>query len=306
MNDTHTPSPDQYPGLPAEDQIRADRACITCGFNLYGQSVTKEHHYGLAIARCPECGTVAALQQYPAMTHWVNRFRTIIASVYIVALLGFFALSTFGVSMFAYASSSVASQHLSTHLRADFNAWYERQSAPQVGTNAPVPFWGGMLTPEYVRDELPRAMDEFGPLWAGMDPEWLIVMVPAVVVCFAIGLFWSVTLLGAPRWRAMLVPLVSCLIGLSIVLAANRPDYDGWVHNLADQLYVPLIAPAAMLIELIAIAVGVWCGRSVARGVIKLTLPTRARVPLSIFWTRDGLEPPRPNGLMACGTPCSS
>ena len=72
-------------------EIRADRACVGCGFNLFGQSIVKEEHYGLGICRCPECGTVAALQSYPVMSHWVNRFRVLIAAIWIVLLLAFFA-----------------------------------------------------------------------------------------------------------------------------------------------------------------------------------------------------------------------
>ena len=75
------------------NQIRADRACIGCGFNLFGQSVVKEEHYDLAIVRCPECGVVGALQSYPTMSHWVNRFRAILTALWILVLIGAFSIS---------------------------------------------------------------------------------------------------------------------------------------------------------------------------------------------------------------------
>jgi hypothetical protein len=288
MNDTHTEQ--QH----SEDQIRADRACVGCGFNLFGQTVTREEHYGLAIARCPECGTVAALQQYPSMTHWVNRFRMIIAAIYVFLLFAFFAGSTVGISGFAFGASSVASENLRRHLGDSHQAWNELQNTQQATTNG-IPFYSSFLSQEYIEEELPSVIEEFGPLWGNMDPEWVIVLVPAVVVCFAIGSFWSVVLLGSTRKRAILLPLISCVIGCAFILAANRPDYNSaYIWNLAHQLYIPSMTPVVLLIELIALACGIWLGRSIARFAVRIALPARARVPFSILWTRDGLKLPRP------------
>jgi hypothetical protein len=280
------------------DQIRADRACIGCGFNLFGQSVTKEDHYGLAIARCPECGTVAALQQYPAMTHWVNRFRMIIAAIYVLLLLAFFSASTMGISGFAFGASNIASENLRIHIQDHYSLWQDQQGNPQPTATGLPPgfnFASSNLTPKYIESELPGVIDSFGPLWSNKDSEWVIVMVPAVIVCFGIGVFWSVALLGASRKRATLVPLISCLIGGAFIIAANRPDYNNaWIWSLAHQLYIPTLVPVVILIEFLAISVGIWFGRTLARFAVRLALPPRARVPLSILWTRDGLELPRP------------
>lgn len=278
---------------PTTDQIRADRACVGCGFNLYGQTVTREAHYGLAIARCPECGTVAALQQYPAMTHWVNRFRMIIAAIYVLLLVAFFVGSTVGVSAFAFGASSVASENLRRHLSDSNQAWNEQQDTQQTTTG--LPFYTSNLSQEYIEEEFPNAIEDFGPLWGNMDPEWIIVLVPAVMVCFTIGVFWSVALLGASRKRTLLVPLISCAIGCSFIIAANRPDYNNaWIWNLAHELYIPSMTPVVILIEFVALACGVWLGRKLARFTVRVALPPRSRVPLSILWSRDGLELPRP------------
>lgn len=290
MSNTHTPQ--HQPS----DQIRADRACVGCGFNLFGQTVTREEHYGLAIARCPECGTVAALQQYPAMTHWVNRFRMMFAAIYIVVLLAFFIGSTVGISGFSFGASSLASQKLGDHINNSFSTWNAQQNNTQQ-TLAGLPpgfnFATSYLTPEYIEEELPRVLEEFGPLWDGMDREWVVVMVPAVLVCFGIGVFWSVAMLGASRKQALLVPLISCLVGGAFVLAANRPDYNNaWTWNLAHQLYIPTIVPLAIIIEFIALSLGVFAGRAIARFSICIALPPRARVPLGILWSRDGLTMP--------------
>ncbi len=115
-------------GVYTPDEIRADRACIGCGFNLYGQTVTKEEHYGMAITRCPECGTVAALQTYPAMSHWVNRFRALIAAVWVLVLLGAFIANTMAWVGMTQGASSLAGQHMSDII-GEANAVWEQERA---------------------------------------------------------------------------------------------------------------------------------------------------------------------------------
>ncbi|MBO6738957.1 MAG: hypothetical protein JJ916_03770 [Phycisphaerales bacterium] len=290
------------------DQIRADRACAGCGFNLYGQSVTKEAHYGLAIARCPECGTVAALQQYPAMTHWVNRFRLILGAIYVVMLLAVFVASTIGISAFAFAGSRVASANLGQYLIDDYNTWTAEKEAEQAAQTAPAALqvtmpqlpglltsWSSNLSPEYMAFRLKGALDEFGSQWGNMNREWIIIMIPASIVSGAIGVFWSTALLGASRRRALLVPLASCLIGGAFIIGANSPDNTNpWTWDYAHQLYIPMMTPVILAIEFIALAFGIYVGRMFARFVVRLALPPRARVPLGILWARDGLEMPRP------------
>ncbi|MFK7759400.1 MAG: hypothetical protein AB8C13_05580 [Phycisphaerales bacterium] len=109
-------------------EIRADRACVGCGFNLFGQSIIKEEHYGLGICRCPECGTVAALQSYPVMSHWVNRFRMLIAAVWIIVLTVVFIGHTLTAAGMAQASSGLAGQHLSDIIGQSHHEWTQQQN----------------------------------------------------------------------------------------------------------------------------------------------------------------------------------
>lgn len=315
---------------PMTDQIRADRACVHCGFNLYGQTVTKEDHYGLAIARCPECGTVAALQQYPVMTHWVNRFRALLTGLYLVLLLGFFALSTVGVSAFAINSASLASEPLADHIGLSFTIWTTEQAqaaqaksaSPQTTTAAggttttftlngqattvtttpttgvsysPGSYRWVTLTPEWIDNHMDASISDFGSLWSKRDPEIYVFMVPAAFVSVCIGIFWSVALLGASRKKALLVPLAAVLIGMVFLIGMNMDDqYYLWASNVARHLYVSLIVPFFMGFQLLFLAIGIWVGRAFARAVVRMALPPRSRLPLAILWTRDGLALPKP------------
>lgn len=322
---------DEQPAATITDHIRADRACAGCGFNLFGQTVTKEAHYGLAIARCPECGTVAALQQYPVMTHWVNRFRAILAGLYLLLLLAVFGLSTLAISAFALNGADLASEPLADRLGLDFTNWTGEQARaaqqqPQAGITQTTTANGGTvtsfsingqattittapttgsilspgsyqwttLTPEWIDNHLDASVDSFGSLWVNMNREVFVFMIPAAFFSLCVGIFWTVALLGATRRRALLVPCAMVLVGTAFAIGLNMDSqYYTWASNVARHIYIPMMVPFIMGVELVFLVIGVWIGRPFARVVVRMALPPRLRIPLSILWTRDGLTPPR-------------
>ncbi len=312
---------------PDADQIRADRACIGCGFNLYGQTVTKEPHYGLAIARCPECGVVASLQQYPVMTHWGNRFRAMIAGLYLVLLLGLFALSTLTISAFATNAADLASNNFAHHLGRSWTVWTQaKDAAAQPGAKIDIAtgnaatttssvtvngvttnlntgtvvnmngsFEWVTLTPDWMDTQYQAARESFGGLWKNKDNEMYVFLLPAALIATIFGIFWSVALLGGSRRRVLLAPTAMVLISLVFLIGLNtNANSYPWASRVAERAYTPMIVPLVLCVQLLFMVIGVWLGRSIARGVVRLALPPRARLPLSILWTRDGLEPPRP------------
>ena len=74
--------------------VTGDRLCIRCGYNLIGQSILREPHYNLLIARCPECGAVAGVQEYPLLGPWAHRWGMIIAALWFILIIGFWAGSS--------------------------------------------------------------------------------------------------------------------------------------------------------------------------------------------------------------------
>jgi hypothetical protein len=68
--------------------LTADRMCTTCGYNLVGQVVVRERHYGMLIVRCPECAAVASVQEYPLLGRWAGRWGAILATLWFILLLG--------------------------------------------------------------------------------------------------------------------------------------------------------------------------------------------------------------------------
>ena len=62
-----------------EERVSAldgDRLCTNCHYNLIGQPVLREPYYQMFIVRCPECATVAALQEFPPLGRWSHRWAS--------------------------------------------------------------------------------------------------------------------------------------------------------------------------------------------------------------------------------------
>lgn len=101
---TSTPS---APSIPGDDQrlgtLVGDRLCTGCGFNLVGQTIVRERHYNMLMVRCPECGTAAAMLEYPLLGKWANRWARVLAAGLIVLLIAVLlgsSLITWGVAHF--------------------------------------------------------------------------------------------------------------------------------------------------------------------------------------------------------------
>lgn len=81
--------------------LMGDRLCVSCGFNLHGQHVVREPKYSMLMVRCPECGTVASLQEFPLLGKWMARWAALLAVIWLVVLLGLTlgtAGATYGLS----------------------------------------------------------------------------------------------------------------------------------------------------------------------------------------------------------------
>lgn len=117
----------QSPTAPTADErvsvLVGDRLCIKCGFNFAGQPVVREPHYQMLIVRCPECATVASLQEFPVLGKWATRWGTILAAAWLVAML-VLTLGTagaiFGMSV---GVSTAASQPLTAYLSKEHSVW---------------------------------------------------------------------------------------------------------------------------------------------------------------------------------------
>jgi len=82
-----TPSPPARSTPERVAIVSGDRVCGSCGFNLHGQHVVREEHYAMLMVRCPECGQVASLHEYPVLGPWAKRLGFLLAAVWLLVML---------------------------------------------------------------------------------------------------------------------------------------------------------------------------------------------------------------------------
>jgi hypothetical protein len=127
----------------------------------------------------------------------------------------------------------------------------------------------------------------------------LRTMLSSIPSLVAIGVVASVALVGVPRRRLwMVAPLFLLGTLLFWVDAIGRFYGNAWGWGgrpaswvAAEEHDWPVILVCA-LFAFAATALGMHVGRPIVRGLVRLLLPPRLRLPLSILWTCDGLTPP--------------
>lgn len=304
--------------------IVGDRLCVHCGYNLTGQSIFRESHYDLLIARCPECGSVTSLQDYPSLGRWANRWAGVAAGLWVFLLLAMWAGSSgaiFGISMATAMEASsgpfrsyiddqfqewkieqetLAASNPSTANSATNNTAIQGITLP-AGTPAQVQmfFRGGGLYTNFSKwwdlQNKAALIKQFGGWRQAVDNDAFYFWILLTLFAFAIGCFWGIALLRQRR-RGLLI-WASLIIATSCVFAifafVDWFTSDVRYPRMASHM---VIAPPVFVISLayavIPLFTGILLGRPLARRLTKILLPPRLLSSLSTLWITDGLKPP--------------
>ncbi|MFN0010794.1 MAG: hypothetical protein ACKVS8_04025 [Phycisphaerales bacterium] len=302
-------------------ELCGDRLCVKCQFNLTGQLIVREPHYGMVIVRCPECSTVASLQEYPLLGKWVGRWTGLLAAVWFIALCAMMAGS---VGMMTAMTITVADD-LAAPLAVRIGTMQKAESAAQIAANpllaGSANSWGApewlanqaigdnMLVDGtwWVKQDEARVIADVGGVWACIDVRRTLAWWPFSFLVLGVGTAWSVALLHQPRRRVWLFALVIAGIALTIaVIVALQSSTFGWrgligageAARRALGWPVNIVGVLAFTPVLMGSLV---VGRSIVRGLIRLMLPPRLRGPLATLWIADGLAVPRGKGQIAKG-----
>lgn len=286
-------SPPHSRGEERVSVMYGDRLCTTCHYNLIGQPVLREGHYNLLVVRCPECATMASLQEYPQLGRWENRWAIFLSGVWIILLLAFAAGGlgmTFGMSG-GFTGETV--YHFQDELRSHWETWH-KAAYPDVSITSrwrnPDDFdeWMKLHPPSTMLAELGGAKKMLA------RPELLLYTFP-IFAAGVMGIFWSVALLHRRR-----LTMLGASIGLLLIAGGlfgtawwqiaqqsiNSFDEIAWI-----QLGMPLMA-TVLLICWGLFTFMLMFGRSIARRLVRVLLPPGLRRPLSVLWLADGLTPP--------------
>lgn len=281
---------------PTGHSIRTDRPCARCGFNLFNQPIVREPHYGLLAARCPECGQLAALQEYPLLGRWADRWAKLIAGSWVAVLVAAI-MCQFGPTMgFSLGAVDTAAEELSHHVGASYLAWVTETK----GEQAPPPYSPGnmawtLIDVSWWEEHGPAALASFAGRRGPTDFRLVWFALPLFVIAGAGGVFWSTCLLGARRRVAFLVACIPSIIALCFAYGVSAVDLGGMVTYARDvaraEMRTPTLAAAAGVL-LLGTAFGAWQGRRLSRLAVTIALPPRMCSALGILWTRDGLPMP--------------
>ncbi|MBL1217835.1 MAG: hypothetical protein D8M59_10105 [Planctomycetes bacterium] len=309
--------------------VTGDRICSMCGFNLYGQPINRESHYNMLAVRCPECGTMAAIQEYPVLGKWGARWGRLIAAIWLITILVWVSIVGTTIADYCRDASFYAVEPVSRQVALSFSEYYRSHRSE----------FTSRLSEEYERQYgSPNDIRE-GSLGFFVDPQWweqqadqtaivaaagtwrqrydwgairglLLNFIPMILL----GCYWSI-LVPSKRWFATgLVSLILCgtafamvhythlsLLWLTAPWAATQIDYQLLVYSsgaylttgsIAEQCVGMPIRLVMCFILIIPLFIGMHFGRILVRAAVIALLPPKSRGWLAFLWTADGKDPP--------------
>lgn len=265
----------------AVGRLEGVRPCLQCGHDLHGQVIVRETTYGLLIARCPECGSVAALSEHPRLGIWGRRLGTLLMTTMLallVPLLLLTALAIFGIAAWVF-------DELARDARSALGALNE--------TNQITPEWWAANGVEAT-----RAVVDATFTFDGEERAILTMLSPIPIL---LGVIWSGILVAVPRRRLWLVAVATgaiafCYVWIGTIGADELGVQTVWYYGAVFEIMAWPVTGGVILLETGLMAVGLLLGRPLLRRLAGFILPPRPRRSLSFLWTVDGLEPPRGRG----------
>jgi hypothetical protein len=288
--------------------VAGDRLCAGCGFHLVGQPIVREPRYKLLIVRCPECGTAAALGEYPALGRWAGRWAALLAAVWLVGLLGagLLSVTVLAVPMLAMVEQTgiEAAEALADAQRswAESLPAAERAAMPNADELSQAYAWVG-IRPEFLAARSPAdVLRERGRLWPMITAEMRAGLFFWGLALVGVSVFWAVALPHRRRWQSVLIVLGLWGAGFALFWAngAGAMMYGHMGGNLptAHEVAMGFVRPRSLLMigggGIVLSVVACVFGRPLARGIVRLALPPRLRGPFVFLWRADGKALPRP------------
>lgn len=241
--------------------VETDRFCDRCGYNLRTRPVLREARTKLLIIRCPECGVFhAAATGHAELRPWLAR-------------LGAFALGVWVVGLLAITFATYAIHAGLSFVTLDVLTGWEQVPIASSTPNA--------MGFNYVRVYRPptRPLDQLG-LGVALAVSLLLPLACFMLLSMAFH-----------HWRR------AVMVALAIALSMGAYTFVRFVaveQSPDIVLLAPWVIPAHALLSAAGGLIGATWGREIARFVLRIVLPPRARSVFAFVWVADGLEPPTP------------
>lgn len=284
------PAPAPAPEEPVHRLLTGDRLCIGCGYSLVHQPILREPAYGLLIVRCPECGSVAPVQEYPLLGRWAARLAAIGAAAWLVVLLSILAASTLTIT----ASGFMAWETGRREVTRTLESVVMDETGMDISGGYPPPEFAAWCDAEGMPAVARRVLAASGDAWS----------VPGLAVN-ALG-FAPLPLLGGLALAVLLLhrrPATAAALGVSLTMGIAglilwfnvRGEAASGITRSTDAAFLALgwrIVLGGMLLNAAVFAGACFFGRSITRWLIRLAVPPRMRGSLAFLWLADDLPPP--------------
>jgi hypothetical protein len=291
--------------------VIGDRLCIKCSFNLAGQPVFRENVYGMAIVRCPECSTVASLQEHPLLGRWAGRFAAVLAGIWLLMLIGGIFASggvLFGMSQGCLQNGSY---RLATEISVKHSNWLATASAADSAIVTRM--YGGGTIPTgpqswidgvwWKRQDPKQLVAGLGGPFKAIDPSIAEVLFWTAFIALVLGALWSIFLLHTRRFKLMFFALLPLGLALLFAYMSNSSVSRTWMWagpgtvlamHEAERILWPWIISICLMTCFVAFCIGIWIGRPLVRRLAWLLLPPRMLGSIAYLWIAEGKHPPRP------------
>jgi hypothetical protein len=296
------------------------RRCVHCGYGLRGQPILRDEHYGLFLARCPECGRPSALDHVPVLARAARLWSLPAALLWAVVVIGILFASAGTLYGLVRATAEVGCEDY----RRQLDQWY-RADAPDTvlpvppvlrsavrGTTIDVATVDGTTVDLTKIQTLIRPTGPvrvFNDWWSKQDPDALLasaggrwaatswvflwIWLPLTVAGVTFGCFWAVVMTRASVRRrlatsvVLILPVV-CFLGWP--LAEWSQDAYRWAGNAAASQLGPPILVTSVLVAWASLVIGLLAGRRIARVILPRTLPFHRRRGLVLALLGEGIH----------------
>jgi hypothetical protein len=291
--------------------IQTDMFCPGCGYNLFTQEVVRDANLGILVCRCPECGKYSpAGLATDASARWKQAQASLVILIRVLVVLYLAVMALIGMAVLPYAT-----------------AW-ELLSAATYGRGHGSPleaseqllmrllFAGAAIGLGLAAAILMVIAFYHWRKWA----YWLALVAP-VLAGLGGAAFWhfehpatAPDVMRAPQFADVQSGLAASdytLLDLRQqwerastarspeapkLLAAIR-EREAWLASRVAR--VELSAPAvhlagSALLTMLGMALGIWIGRPLVRGTLRVLVSPQALQPAAMLWIVDAKAPPRP------------
>jgi hypothetical protein len=269
----------------------------------------------MVMVRCPECGTVGPIAEYPIASAAARRFGYLISVVWLVAVLLICLVVGIWAAGAAQLGKNAALDPVALAIAEKFIEYAKADAAKQAQAGvAAANTWS-----TWAASQAPSSMVWIDGTWWGTQANqaWLNEARskhrPFALVLMPMWIRAWVLLLPAGMILACLFPHLRrpalCLVAIGVVIVgagflwllgtgANTWGGMGSWGRLALDLASTVVGFSATAIQLAmllpSLVVGVCIGRPVARWLIVWLLPPRLRLAYSFLWIADGKPLPKP------------